>query len=173
LVEKEMQFVPWRSIADWKCIGCGDCCRLYSVAINFNEWLNIVKGYGVEQTVSGLSELYIKRGSDGSCAFLCSLPGSYRCGIQHMKPKACQLWPFKVFNVPQYGLADKAEYMLGGGRLFIYADSMCNGLRFGNPTYDFANHTVREFAEIALCIRKDQFWSTSKVNNLFRARLRF
>jgi len=28
-----MQFVPWRNIADWKCIVCGYCCKLWPVKI--------------------------------------------------------------------------------------------------------------------------------------------
>jgi Fe-S-cluster containining protein len=168
-----MQFVPWRNVADWKCIGCGDCCRLYSVVINFNEWLRIVKNYGVEQTVSGLNKLYIKRRADGSCAFLCNFPSSYRCGVQHMKPRACQLWPFKVFNMPQYGYASEAEYPFGDGRLFVYVDSMCNGLRYGNPTLEFAHHTVKEFVEIALGFRDIQFRTTANIGNVAGAGVQF
>jgi len=65
-----MLFVPWQRIADWKCTACGLCCRAYSVVLNFQEWLNIVKNYGVDKTVSGLDKLFIKRRSDGSCIFL-------------------------------------------------------------------------------------------------------
>jgi Fe-S-cluster containining protein len=168
-----MQFVPWRNVADWKCIGCGDCCRLYSVVINFNEWLRIVKNYGVEQTVSGLNKLYIKRRADGSCAFLCNFPSSYRCGVQHMKPRACQLWPFKVFNMPQYGYASEAEYPFGDGRLFVYVDSMCNGLRYGKPTLEFAHHTVKEFVEVALGFRDIQFRTTANIGNVAGAGVQF
>lgn len=155
-----MQFVPWRSVADWRCRGCGDCCRLYSVVINVNEWLQIAKNYGVEQTASGLDKLFIKRAGDGSCAFLCSLASTYRCGLQHMKPKACQLWPFKILNMPKYGFANEAAYPFGQGRLFIYVDSTCNGIRYGNPTWEFARQTVGEFVEIATGIRAVQLRTT-------------
>ena len=50
LISKEcplnMQFVPWQNIADWHCKACGYCCKLYSVVINFAEWLNIAQTFG-------------------------------------------------------------------------------------------------------------------------------
>jgi hypothetical protein len=37
----------------------------------FPRWLRIVKTFGVESTVAGLSHLYVKRVDNGSCSFLC------------------------------------------------------------------------------------------------------
>ena len=155
-----MQFVPWRSVADWHCTSCGDCCRLYSVVINVHEWLQIAKNFGVENTASGLDKLFIKRADDGSCAFLCNLAGTYRCGLQNTKPRACQLWPFKILNVPKYGFANEAAYEFGQGKLFIYVDHMCNGIRYGRPTWEFASQTLREFVEIAMGARVAQLRTT-------------
>jgi hypothetical protein len=80
-----------------------------------------------------------------------------------MKPRACQLWPFKVLTKPQYGFANEATFQFGENRLFVYADHNCHGLRFGTPTWDFANHTVREFVEIAAGIRTRQLKTTSNI----------
>lgn len=167
-----MPFVPWRNIADWRCIACGDCCRLYSVVINFHEWLKIVKNYGIDRTVSGVGDLFIKREGDGSCVFLNSFSGSCRCGLQHMKPKACQLWPFKILSIPKYGNAREAAYALGEREAYVYVDSMCNGVRYGNSTWEFASQTLREFVEIAMGLRTAQLRTTG--NGLFpKPRLRF
>jgi Fe-S-cluster containining protein len=162
-VKDIMQFVPWQYVADWKCISCGDCCRLYSVVIDFKEWLGIIKNYGVEQTASGLNKLFINRKNDGSCAFLNNGAKTCLCGLQHMKPKACQLWPFKVLSKPQYGYPAEALYLYRGEPLFVYADSMCRGLRLGRPIYEFVNYTVQEFVEIAAGIRSNQFRTTSGI----------
>jgi Fe-S-cluster containining protein len=156
-----MQFIPWRYVADWKCIGCGDCCRFYSVVINFHEWLGIVKNYGVENTVSGVDKLFISRRADGSCAFLNRLSNVCQCGLQHMKPKACQLWPFKILREPKFGCSNEAAYLFGDSKLFVYADPMCNGLRLGTPTLEFAGSVLKEFVEIAAGLRKNQFKTTS------------
>ena len=155
-----MPFVPWRHVADWKCTACGNCCRLYSVILNFHEWLKIVKNYGVEQTVSGLDKLFIKRAGDGSCAFLYDLPSVSACGLQHMKPKACKIWPFKILDRPKFGYASEAAYRYGENCLFIYVDTMCNGLRYGVPTWEFAKGTLKEFVEIAAGFRANQYKTT-------------
>jgi len=159
-----MLFIPWRYIADWKCNSCGICCRAYSVVLKFPEWLSIVKNYGVEATVSGLDKLFLKRKSDGSCIFLYNLSGMYLCGLQHMKPKACKLWPFKILGEPQYGYASDAVYSYGENQLFVYADSTCNGLRYGKPTLEFSEYTLKEFVEIALGARNNQFKTTADLN---------
>ncbi len=167
-----MRFVPWRFIADWKCIACGYCCKLYSVALGFPEWLNIIKTFGVEKTVAGLSHFYIKRVDDGSCAFLCRFGNKYYCGLQNMKPDACKLWPFKVLSQPKYGQSRKAAFNYGGRQLFIYADVMCSGLSYGSPTWEFNYLTLTEFAELALGTRQTQYKTTSNLEFIphFQAR---
>jgi Fe-S-cluster containining protein len=160
-VKYKMQFIPWQHIADWGCIECGQCCRLYSVVLDFHEWLRIVKNYGVENTAPGLDKLFINRRSDGSCAFLTNISNNYQCGLQHMKPTACQLWPFKILKEPKFGYPSEASYFFGQNRLFVYADPMCNGLRLGTPTQEFADSVLREFVEIAAGLRHNQLKTTS------------
>lgn len=155
-----MQYVPWRRIANWKCTSCGDCCRLYSVVINFQEWLGIVSNYGAECTVSGANKLFINRKNDGSCAFLNNGSRIGLCGLQHMKPRACQLWPFKVSSEPHYGYQNEALYFYYGKPLFVYADPMCKGLTVGKPTLEFVSLILPEFVEIAAGIRTNQFRTT-------------
>src|SRR5512136_679045 len=159
-----MQFVPWQFIADWKCDSCGICCKRYSVVLNFQEWLRIVKTYSMELTASDLTKLYIKRKNDGTCSFLCEFTNPSLCGLQHMKPEACKLWPFKVLGTPKYGYAQQAAYNYFGRTLFIYADSNCNGLKYGRPLWGFANFTVKEFTEIALGLNSCQVKSTANIN---------
>lgn len=156
-----MQFVPWQNIADWKCTACGYCCKLYSVVLNFPEWLKLVKTFGVETTIAGLDRFYIKRADDGCCTFLCRFAGTYFCGLQRMKPGACKLWPFKVLSEPKYGQANQALFNYRGIKLFVYADSMCSGLRYGSPTWEFNFSTLREFVELALGARQVQCKTTS------------
>jgi len=155
-----MQFVPWQNIADWNCKSCGYCCKLYSVVLSFPEWLNLSKTFGVETTQADIDRFYIKRVSDGSCAFLCKNQNNYGCGLQSMKPNACKIWPFKVLQEPKYGESNQAAYDYGGLRLFIYGDSMCSGLRYGSPTWEFRNSKVKEFTELALGLREEQYKTT-------------
>lgn len=156
-----MQFVPWRQVADWECLTCGACCKLYSVVIDFPEWLRIAQTCGVEKTVASVDRLYIRRKADGSCAFLCSFSNVHFCGLQQMKPRACQIWPFKVLDKPQYGLGREAAYQFGRNWLYIYVDSTCNGVRYGVPSFTFVNQTLREFVEIAVGLRHVQLKTTA------------
>jgi len=159
----KLQYVPWRYIADWKCTRCGDCCRLYSVVINFHEWLRIVKSYGVEHTAAGLDKLFIRRRSDGSCVFLQSNSSINLCTLQRTKPRACQLWPFKILTKPEFGYANEAVFPCADSKLFVYADPLCPGISYGSPTLEFVSFTLREFVEIALGLRTYQLKTTSNV----------
>jgi Fe-S-cluster containining protein len=155
-----MQFIPWQQISDWRCVSCGNCCKEYSVVIDFREWLGIVKTYGVEFTASTLSKFFVKREKDGSCAFLNNGSRTCSCGLQHMKPRACQLWPFKVCSGPVYGFQNEALYLYRDKPVFIYADHNCRGLTFGRPTAEFFNLKLAEFVEIAAGIRSRQLRTT-------------
>ena len=160
-----MQFVPWQNVADWKCKACGYCCKLYSVVLGFPEWLRLTKTFGSETTIADLDRFYIKRCSDGSCAFLFNKSYNYFCGLQTIKPEACKLWPFKVIAEPKYGAPNQAVFDYMGNKIYVYVDTMCSGLRYGEPTWDFRYKTVKEFTELALGVRQVQYKSTRAVSN--------
>ena len=155
-----MQFVPWQHIADWRCKACGYCCKLYSVALTFPEWLNLTKRFGAETTITGFDRFLIRRLSDGSCSFLCKDTNNYYCALQNTKPEACKTWPFKVLTEPRYGNPKQAVFDYLGTQLFVYGDTTCSGLRLGTPTWDFQHKTLREFTEIAIGIRDTQHKTT-------------
>ena len=157
-----MMPVPWRYVSSWNCNACGLCCRGFNVALSFAEWLNIVKNYGVGFTSSGINKFYLKRRDNGSCVFLYNYHGKALCGLQHMKPLACKLWPFKVLQKPRYGRAKEAEYDFFGRKLYIYVDPSCTGLVWGSPTISFVEKTLTEFIELALGMREKQVYSTSQ-----------
>jgi Fe-S-cluster containining protein len=82
--------LPWRYIENWNCNACGVCCKGFEVVLDFPEWINIVKTYGVDYTVPGLSRLHLKHKGDGTCIFLDNYYGSWLCQLQYMKPMALQ-----------------------------------------------------------------------------------
>ncbi len=166
-----LRFIPWHQIASWRCTACGDCCKEYSVVLNFPEWLTIAQTFGAENVVRGIDKIFIRRMLDGNCAFLCKLADTPLCGLQNMKPNACKLWPFKVLLEPKYGEPKEAAYDYAGKRLYIYADSNCSGIRYGNPTWEFSTLTLREFAEISLGTCRTQRNSTRSSNNYYVRRL--
>jgi len=153
--------IPWRYVQGWNCIACGLCCKGYDVVLDFPEWMNVVKAYGVGFTEPGISRFYLKRKNDDTCVFLYNHFDRRLCALQHMKPMACKLWPFKVSDKPRYGRPNEAVYNHGKKRLYVYVDPSCAGLQWGNPDHSFLNETLIEFVDLALGLRHKQCYSTA------------
>jgi len=155
--------VPWRYVESWNCSACGVCCKGFDVVLDFPEWINIVKTFGVDYTQPSISRFCLRRKTDGTCVFLANYYGSWLCSLQHMKPIACKLWPFKISDKPKWGRPNEAIYRLNDVKLYIYVDPSCVGLRWGNPTPRFTNAVLPEFIDIALGQRQKQFYSTARL----------
>jgi len=145
----------------WRCTGCGLCCRGFDVTLKFDEWLSLVRTYGVGVTRAGLNKFYIQKKQDGSCLFLTMSNGIWFCGLQNMKPTACKLWPFKVLDRPKYGRLNEALFNYKRRRFFIYVDPFCPQIGWGKPTAKMVDNIIPEFIDIALGQREKQFYSTS------------
>jgi len=145
----------------WRCTGCGLCCRGFEVCLKFNEWLSLVRTYGVGVTKAGLDKFYLQKKADGSCLFLSRARGGWFCGLQNMKPTACKLWPFKVLDRAKYGRAREALYDYKGRRFYVYVDPFCPEIGWGKPAPETVRNVIPEFIDIALGRREKQFYSTS------------
>ncbi|UCH31374.1 MAG: YkgJ family cysteine cluster protein [Candidatus Bathyarchaeota archaeon] len=156
-----MRVVPWSQIKSWHCIACGKCCKHYDVVLKFPEWLNIVKTFGINFTSPSISKFFLRRRTDGSCIFLYETRSRSFCSLQEHKPQACKLWPFKISDTPKFGNQYKATYFYRNRRLFVYVDSACHGLRFGEPSKEFSYSVLPEFVEIALGLQRRQFKTTA------------
>ncbi len=155
--------VPWSYINSWYCSNCGLCCKEFDVVLRFDEWLNLVRSYGVGVTRAGLDRFYVGKNSNGTCKFLCNYLGKWFCGLQQTKPTACKLWPFKVSNSPRYGRAQEAAFNYKGRRFFLYVDPFCPEIKWGKPSSQMISLVIPEFVEIALGLREKQVYSTSGV----------
>lgn len=158
-----MRVVPWSHIKSWRCLSCGDCCTSSLVPLTPKEWVRIVQRFGYDCTETGLSGFYLKRTVENRCIFQYQFMGMYLCAIQDIKPKACKLWPFKVYDYPKYGLADEALYKYGGENIYIYVDTKCRGIVYGKPSNHFVKKVLPEFVEIAFNERDEQVYSTANL----------
>jgi Fe-S-cluster containining protein len=160
-----MEPIPWRCVKSWNCITCGVCCKDYDVILGYWEWTDIVKNFGVGAIKPTVTRLCLGKKVDGTCVFLYNSSGSWLCGLQRSKPRACKLWPFKVLLQPRYGRNSEAVYRLGDREFFVYVDPYCRGLTWGIPSRRFMYETLPEFIEIALGKREEQSCSTCKFAN--------
>lgn len=160
-----MQMIPapWRHVESWSCVLCGRCCKGYEVTLKFNEWANIVRTYGAEYTEPRIDRLCLKKNYDGTCVFLQKFYDRWTCGLQHLKPRACKLWPFKIYREPKYGRPNEASYTRWERRFYVYVDPLCMGIKWGSPTKKFIYKTLPEFVEIGLGLREKQHYSTSDI----------
>jgi len=156
--------IPWRYVESWDCIACGICCKGYQVVLGFNEWVNLVRTYGVGVTQPGIDKFYLEKKGDGTCVFLYKFFDTWLCGLQNMKPKACKLWPFKIQSIPKFGRPDEAIYRYRNKKFFIYVDPSCIGIRWGEPTQEFTYRTLTELVEVAMGLREKQYYSTSRIS---------
>lgn len=133
------------------------------MVLDFPEWVNIVKTYGVEYTQPGISRLFLRHKTDGSCVFLQNCYGNWLCSLQQTKPAACKLWPFKISDKPKWGRPSEAVYNHSNMKLYVYVDPSCAGIRWGTPHPDFAGTILPEFIDMALGQRRKQQYSTARM----------
>lgn len=156
-----MKFIPWRRVKSWQCLGCGDCCR-YTVQLSVKDWVNITRTYGYGMAIQSIGGFYIRKTVDGLCPFLIKSRHRHFCSIQHMKPIACEIWPFKILIEPKYGHSNEAYFTIRNQDFYIYVNPHCHGIVWGKPNTSFINQTLTEFINIRLGFQRKQHYSTSK-----------
>jgi len=82
------------------CRGCeAPCCVGRVVPVGDDEVARLASLVGVAP--SAFSEASgqgatLRRREDGACVFAIAVAGSYRCGVEHDKPRACRVYPYHV-----------------------------------------------------------------------------
>jgi Fe-S-cluster containining protein len=165
-----MKEIPWSEVETWSCCGCGECCRPYSVPLSAWEWTRITQSYGASVTEISIDGLFLKK-KQGRCIFQYMQSGKWLCSIQHLKPLACKLWPFKIFRKPKFGRAEKATLESGGRKLFVYADPLCPTLKLGEPSEEFLKNILPEFIGISLSAYGKQYYSTMGAERAYQRHL--
>lgn len=158
-----MKIVPWSYVKSWSCLGCGEiCCTSSIIPLTVKEWLRIVQNFGFECAEPGLTGFYLKKTVENKCIFQYEFMGKHLCAIQEIKPKACKLWPFKIYRKPLYGFANDALFTYGGENFYVYLDTKCKGITYGKPSEELTKKIIPEFIEIMLDKREEQVYSTGR-----------
>ena len=159
-----MKGVPWRRIQGWSCVGCGECCRL-QVQLTTKEWLDLTRSYGHGIATQSLDGFFINKTVDDWCPFLYRSATGAACSLQHTKPLACKLWPFRISDYARYGFKDEARFDHRGGVYYVYSIPFCGGLRYGTPSEQFAKNVLPEFVDMRVGYRRPQVYSTGRPRN--------
>ncbi len=155
------RLVPWRLVADWRCLACGACCTRFRIPLRPDEAVSIAKIMGEWAVEVRGGRPYLAR-VGGRCAFL---SGDGRCLLQPLglKPRACKVWPFSVSREPEHGRRDLARFEHLGRTWYVYADPRCPGLRLGEPKDRLVEEVIPEVVEIWAGVRREQEASTSSL----------
>lgn len=159
-----MKLVPWSQVSHWRCIGCGECCKL-TVQVTANEWLNLTRLYGPQLVEQDITGFYLRKTLDNLCPFLQRFPERFACGLQPMKPLACKIWPFRICDNSRYGYHDESYFKHKNGEFYVYAYPTCPGISYGKPTDEFMNRIIPEFIDIRLGLTRTQTYSTSRLRH--------
>lgn len=155
--------IPWRLISRWECHACGECCTRYIVELKPKEYAEIAHTYGFSTVTVSMGKVYLKRRPDGSCIFLHHLNGRALCGLQHVKPEACRLWPFIPRETPDFGHPDLAHYQYGRRTFYVYVIPACPNLSFGYPSKKLKEKIIPEILDMKFGGRVKQKYSTSNL----------
>ncbi len=158
-----LKLVPWGLVKYWRCVRCGACCQHTTVQLTPPEWLRLVKSYGfgiVEQNISGF---YLRKTLNDQCPFLYPSVSGWSCKLQHVKPLACKLWPFRIRATPTFGDGDAAYFKYRQQEFYVYAYPQCPGLVLGKPSRLLSSKILPEFLDIRMGLQKQQVYSTSKL----------
>ena len=148
----------------WGCVRCGACCTHTTVQLTTNEWLKLSQLYGFGIVGQDIGGFYLRKTINDQCLFLHKLIDGWACGLQHSKPLACKLWPFRICDTPRFADGDEAYLNYKGQELYVYAYPQCHGITFGKPSTLFAHKILPEFLNIRFGLQKEQFYSTSKLS---------
>jgi len=161
-----LNVVPWSQVRHWQCLGCGECCRL-QVQLTTGEWLGLGQTYGHGLIGEGVDGFYIRKTVEDWCPFLYRQVADRYCSLQRTKPLACRLWPFRMSNQPTHGNEEAARFPYRNGIYYVYLVPFCRGISYGRPTEFFAKRVVPEFLDMRLGLRREQDFSTRKLNGLW------
>jgi len=151
-------------VESWSCVRCGSCCIGTTVQLTTNEWLRLTQLYGFGIIGQDITGFYLRKTINDQCLFLCRSSNDWMCGLQHIKPLACKLWPFRICSTPRFGKTDEAYFKYGKEGLYVYAYPQCPGITLGKPSNLFTYRILPEFLNIRLGFQKEQVYSTSKLS---------
>ena len=135
-----MKLISWKEVESWKCISCGLCCYSYDITLEKKEYkrFNKIFGNGIFNYNKFPIKYFLKRKINGNCIFLNTSEAKSKCKIHQIKPIICKNFPFLILKSKN----KNSSYLYKKKRYNIYLDSMCKGIKLGNPSNQFIHKTL-------------------------------
>ncbi|MGQ4913517.1 MAG: YkgJ family cysteine cluster protein [Candidatus Asgardarchaeia archaeon] len=148
--------LPWRMIRTWKCLACGDCCRVYRPILTDWEAEYYQRKYG-KAAVDKIGTKPVIRKINNKCVF----QQGNLCSLGDDKPLSCKQWPFLIYRHPlRFEDRELASFEMFGETWYVYVDSFCRGINLGDiPVED----VIKEVIKIHVGLQKSQFFTTSLI----------
>ncbi len=160
------RLIPWRRVAHWRCLACGECCRWFEIPLRADEYARIIRLYGLDIVRLGIGRSYLKKTIGSLCIFQRFSSGRWLCGLQRDKPLVCKLWPFSILRSPKHGRNEEASYHHNEDEYYVYVHPYCRGLIFGEPTDYLANKVIPEAVKISLHLERIQNYTTADLTEI-------
>jgi Fe-S-cluster containining protein len=125
-----MDYIPWKQIDSWMCLGCGKCCYRYRIQLK-DEEAAVIRKYWSDAVEERGDKIYLRK-----IGKKCLFQSGKLCALQPLglKPMACRTWPFYVSTRPLRAWKDKkyqAQFLCRGKEYFVYVNTMCLGVNKG------------------------------------------
>lgn len=157
------RLIPWRRIAYWECLACGECCKYFEIPLRAEEYAKITKRYGLNVITLGVGRAYLKKTLKGRCIFQKYISGRWLCSLKEDKPLVCKIWPFAALKDPKHGRNREALYNYYGDRYYIYVHPYCRGLIYGEPTSHLMDKVIPEVLRLSSGLIRTQEYTTAKL----------
>jgi len=153
-----MDYIPWKQVNNWICLGCGKCCYRYRIQLKDDETAIIRKFWSDAVEEIG-EQVYLKK-----IGKKCIFQSGKSCGLQPvgLKPMACRIWPFYVATKPASDWETQkyqAQFLCRGKEYFVYVNTVCNGVNRG--TRSNLRQVISEIIMLQANPEEQQHHSTS------------
>ena len=153
-----MEYIPWKQVNSWICLGCGKCCYRYAIQLQDDE-AAMIRKFCSDAVEERKGRIYLRKVGEK-----CLFQSGKSCALQPLglKPMACKIWPFYVSTVP---LSDwdnskyQAQFLCRGKEFFAYVNTNCYGVNRG--TKSNLRKVISEIIMLQANPKKQQHYSTS------------
>ncbi|MFQ6043550.1 MAG: YkgJ family cysteine cluster protein [Candidatus Poribacteria bacterium] len=153
-----MEYVPWKQVNNWLCLGCGKCCYRYAIQLKDDE-AAMIRKFWSDAVEERRGRIYLRK-----VGKKCLFQSGQSCALQPLglKPIACKIWPFYFSTVPIIDWDSsnyQSQFLCRGKEYFVYVNTSCYGVNRG--TQSNLRKVISEIIMLQANPKEQQHYSTS------------